>query len=60
MGEKKKLVLTAPVDESFKAYVDWMKATCEGLGIPYTTPKDKARENWQRFWASKNSTNENP
>ena len=60
MAEKKKLVLTAPVDESFEAFVNWIKVMCEGLGVPYTTPEDKARENWQKFWASKKSTNDNP
>ena len=47
----KQLHITRPTNRSFEAYVAWMKQVCKGAGVEYTTPEDKARDNWLKFWA---------
>ena len=46
---KPKLVLTKPIDESFEAFVAWMKTTAKALGIPYTISDEVAREKWEKY-----------
>jgi hypothetical protein len=46
------LHITRPKDESFEAYVAWIKNLCKNLGVEYTTSDDKARENHKKFWAA--------